>query len=274
MTTKLLNALFISLLTPGLFYGQEIVLKSSKAKAAVRDYQRKIKTEQRNKTRQLEKIEDAYTKESKALRAGLLAKLTEQMEAEARIGDLEKATKIKALLDQMKEAKLPTLQDMADAPPDEAAPPKSTPSQPADSKARSKPAQIPSNAVTFQGHQYALMAEKLPWHLAHKQAASLGGYLVRIETPEEYQFLRENLIGDVKKIWLDGSDEIQEGRWIFANGEPVNFAAFQLDSCVKDRTCGRSLSNRPGCHTIFFYHDGILDEPGTSRFQYIVEWEE
>jgi hypothetical protein len=97
---------------PCLVYGQEAELKSTKAKAAVRDYERKIEDVDEDFEKQLKNLEKSYQMKSQILRARLLSNLNAAMEEEAKRVRLEEANEIKELIKQRKEAKLPTLDQL------------------------------------------------------------------------------------------------------------------------------------------------------------------
>ena len=48
---------------------------------------------------------------------------------------------------------------------------------------------IPAEAVSFQGHRYHLIENKVPWHQAEMDAAAMGGYLIRLESTAEHDFV-------------------------------------------------------------------------------------
>jgi len=91
---------------------QETELKSTKAKAAVRDYKRKIEDVDEDFGKQLKDLEKSYQMKSQILRARLLSNLNAAMEEEAKRVRLEEATEIKDLIKQRKEAEPPTLEEL------------------------------------------------------------------------------------------------------------------------------------------------------------------
>jgi hypothetical protein len=102
-------AILIMALLPCSLHGQETELKSTKAKAAVRDYERKIEDVDEDFEKQLKNLEKSYQMKSEILRARLLSNLNAAMEEEAKRVRLEEATEIKELIKQRKETELPTL---------------------------------------------------------------------------------------------------------------------------------------------------------------------
>lgn len=81
---------------------------------------------------------------------------------------------------------------------------------------------VPADAAAFQGHAYKYFPEQLPWREAKARCASLGGHLVTLESAAENSFvakLIERQGGN--DCWIGMTDEIEEGRWRWVNGQPV-----------------------------------------------------
>ena len=79
-------------------------------------------------------------------------------------------------------------------------------------------------AVKFNGHWYAVLPEICDWETANKKCERLGGHLAYVETQEENSFI----LGLTQKfgvtsggIWLGGTDEKNEGDWLWLNGKPI-----------------------------------------------------
>ena len=97
-------AISIVALLPSALCGQETELKSSKAKAAVREYERKLEEVDKEIAKQLKDLEKSYQMKAELVRARLLSNLNEAMEDEARRVNLEEANKIKALVESIEKA--------------------------------------------------------------------------------------------------------------------------------------------------------------------------
>ena len=195
---KYIITLLAIFLTSNLGLCQEAELKSTKAKAAVRDYERKIEDVDEDFEKQLKNLEKSYQMKSEILRARLLSNLNAAMEEEAKRVRLEEATEIKELIKQRKETELPTLDQL---------------------KWKVAKAKIPKTAVKFNGHHYAICTEQKTWHVARDHCESLGGHLARIESRKELEFviaLVKNLDpnGNVKVLWIDGSRFQLTDRWL------------------------------------------------------------
>ena len=108
-----MKILVISLLTllsfPTFGMGQDAELKSSKAKAAVREYERRLADVDKEFETQLAELEKSYQMKAELVRARLLSNLNEAMKEEARKVNLEEANKIDAELKRYKAMPLPNL---------------------------------------------------------------------------------------------------------------------------------------------------------------------
>jgi hypothetical protein len=200
-------AILIMALLPCSLHGQETELKSTKAKAAVREYERKVEDVDKEFEKQLKDLEKSYQMKSEILRARLLSNLNAAMEEEAKRVRLEEATEIKELIKQRKETKLPPLDELVAR------------TKQKTKKGKAAKAKIPKTAVKFNGHRYAICTEHMTWREARDYSESLGGYLARIESRKELEFviaLVKNLDpnGNVKVLWIDGSRFQLTDRWL------------------------------------------------------------
>ncbi len=76
----------------------------------------------------------------------------------------------------------------------------------------------------FQGSQYYKSNEPFNWELANTAAANEGGFLAKISSAEENEFIRSNLGSDLCIIGV--SDEDQEGVWKYADGTTAGYLNF------------------------------------------------
>ena len=80
----------------------------------------------------------------------------------------------------------------------------------------------PKDAVPFRGNHYkAFLDTNSTWWEAKFACEDLGGALVVVVTPQENEFVRRMTKG--KLIWLGGTDEFEEGKWTWDNGEKFVF---------------------------------------------------
>ncbi len=98
----LITAIIASLLLPTFGIGQDADLESSKAKAAVREYERTLEGVDKDYQKQLKDLEKSYQMKAELVRAKLITNLTAALEEEARKINLEEANKIKAVIDEKK----------------------------------------------------------------------------------------------------------------------------------------------------------------------------
>ncbi|NTU42739.1 MAG: PEP-CTERM sorting domain-containing protein [Nitrospirales bacterium] len=61
------------------------------------------------------------------------------------------------------------------------------------------------------------------WQNAENNAVALGGHLVTINDSAEEQWLR-SAFGDSTRFWIGLTDEISEGTWQWASGEPFVYS--------------------------------------------------
>jgi hypothetical protein len=86
-----------------------------------------------------------------------------------------------------------------------------------------------TNAWTYNGHTYQLMASPKNWESARADAITRGGYLVEIDDLAENETLYSQLQGragssatrasdggNSRYIWLGGTDRANEGQWIWS----------------------------------------------------------
>jgi hypothetical protein len=80
-----------------------------------------------------------------------------------------------------------------------------------------------AKSTVFENHSYFIYRDELTWHLASQFAAKKGGHLLRIESPEEYEFVATELLRRLRDgaFHMDGSDETEEGKWLYSDGSPV-----------------------------------------------------
>lgn len=73
-------------------------------------------------------------------------------------------------------------------------------------------------------HTYELIVEDVTWSQAYQNCIDKGGYLVRINSEEEYQTILQQIVDEDKKkimFWLGGarsSEESEDYRWVYEDG--------------------------------------------------------
>ena len=91
-------------------------------------------------------------------------------------------------------------------------------------------AHIPADAVEWNGHYYKGFKQPMTWHAAKDFCNSIGGHLLRIQDARENSFAQKLAIETKTGGWIDGSDEVTNGEWVFSNSEPMKY--FNWDSAV------------------------------------------
>ena len=86
----------------------------------------------------------------------------------------------------------------------------------------------PKDAVAFRGNHYkAFLDTNSTWWEAKFACDDIGGELVVITTAQENEFVRRMAKGNL--IWLGGTDEFEEGKWTWDNGEVFKFKHWDKD---------------------------------------------
>ena len=90
----------------------------------------------------------------------------------------------------------------------------------------------PNAVLTFAGHRYQLVPEKLKWDAAKAKAESMGGHLATITTKEENDWVWGSIMSKLKKTAADPTGDrcfigaIQrkapDGPWEWITGEPFS----------------------------------------------------
>ena len=81
----------------------------------------------------------------------------------------------------------------------------------------------PDYEFTFQGHEYKLYNNALPWREAYKFCEQQGGHLATINSEEEQTFIY-NIIKNKSTrsyTWLGATDWYEEGNWKWITGSKI-----------------------------------------------------
>ena len=76
--------------------------------------------------------------------------------------------------------------------------------------------------ATYNGKEYILTSRSKTWVEAEAEAISKGGHLVTVNDRAEENWLR-NTFGKTQGFWIGINDAGQEGKFEWANGEPVTY---------------------------------------------------
>jgi hypothetical protein len=189
---------------------------------------------------------------SEILRARLLSNLNAAMEEEARKINLEEANKIKAVMGDAKKYEAPKLGGLMEQ----------------GGKTKAPKVRISKTAVKFEGHRYALINKPMTWHVARDYSESLGGQLVRINSKEEFFFLKNTFLSQLNSkgaaFSIDGSDEIEEGVWLYSDGKKVDFSVMKYQLRNDEEYQYLSFSTDQG---------GIVLDGDNDRCRFVIEWD-
>ena len=161
------------------------------AKKALRDYKKAVAKDEEEAANLAKKTRDAFVE-------SLEGALKQSMQA----GNLDEANKISDAIKALKKGASPA----------------------GASKGKKTEARIPKNAIKWRGHHYVVFHSRLSHTAARRFCERAGGHLVRIENTHEQTFIAELATkGGQSDYWIDGSDELREGRWLFSNDMPMHY---------------------------------------------------
>ena len=251
-------------------------LTSTSARSAVKDFQSSRRTLDRQYGDAVNRLSGTYIEHIKKIRTTLIAELDEARIAAAQEDKLDEAVRIrdaiKALENQDIEppsvdssstiARIKELeQEVAALKKSLAATVKQEPDKPK--------VTIPKQAFEFGGHHYLFFRATATWHQAKKFCEQQAGHLVRIESPQENAFIRQLVhTSAAADVWIDGTDELQEGVWLFSNGQPVKFTNWMPGepSNTDEGEHYASLSRKSGW---------LWNDIGAGkRWSFVCEWDE
>ncbi|XP_042347053.1 galactose-specific lectin nattectin-like [Plectropomus leopardus] len=87
----------------------------------------------------------------------------------------------------------------------------------------------PAGWTPFGHRCFIFFHEAREWIFGEHVCRSLGGNLASIHTPEENAFLGdyiEKVAGSRVHTWIGGTDEAQEGTWLWTDGSPFNYQSW------------------------------------------------
>jgi hypothetical protein len=85
------------------------------------------------------------------------------------------------------------------------------------------PIGAPANAKFFHGKWYAVVLDKLDWHRAKTKCEERAGQLAVIHDEPTWAFIKSLTKASV---WLGATDEKIEGEWVWVDGRPMTFTAW------------------------------------------------
>jgi hypothetical protein len=117
----------------------------------------------------------------------------------------------------------------------------------------------PKNVIKFGGHEFAVMEEKVTWHVAKRRCEEMGGHLACLKSAEEvaFGFSLYQKLGST--LWIGGTDEENEGAWRWVDGSPLSGTVFE---------------QRKGTANHLAFGEGkLLDGDAGARCAFLCEWD-
>ena len=227
------------------------------AKKALRDYKKAVAKDKKIQAQQVKEVEAEGAKAAKKTREAFIESLRKTLKKSMQAGNLEEANRLDAAMKALEQGTGPAAGSVADSK--------------GRKKATKSKAQIPRDAVKWNGHHYWVSREKMTWHLARDYCESLGGHLLRIESPAENTFVSNR--SPKGSYWIDVSDAEQENVWTNSKREPLqytNWAPGQPNGNGFDPNVAHVgyLFNGDG------WAHGWYNFPSGVRWTFICEWDE
>jgi serine/threonine protein kinase len=153
--------------------------------------------------------------------------------------------------------------------------PKSDP-KPAPTANTTAPVSKSSDVLTFGGHRYQLLTEKMTWDAAKAKAEALGGHLVTITTREESSFVRDKFLPQVigltqnvgmRRLLLGGRKAAPGSPWEWVTGE-----RFDLSQWVGMQSDPKGTES----HYLNWDYGAKRWDHSSARMEYfpLVEWDD
>ncbi|MBL7115808.1 MAG: hypothetical protein ISS35_08580 [Kiritimatiellae bacterium] len=131
---------------------------------------------------------------------------------------------------------------------------------------------IPPSAKGWGGHHYLLVEKRVPWHEAQRICQKYGGYLACVTTAAENAFLTK--MADNRSVWLGGTDEKQEGKWVWVSGEPFKYSNWFRGQPANDSGTAHYLHlGVPWMNDADAWDDFPVDAKGLQMDGFICEWD-
>jgi len=116
-------------------------------------------------------------------------------------------------------------------------------------------------------HEYAFIAPAPSWFDSQKMCKSMGGYLAEVTTKEEddaiMAYIQDhqeelNLVNTNGRIWLGGSDDAEEGNWVWENSQ-LSFNQTYTNWDIQRRQPNDAQGNQ-NCLSYFFKNGTEWDD--------------
>ncbi|KAM6307856.1 asialoglycoprotein receptor 2-like [Podargus strigoides] len=106
----------------------------------------------------------------------------------------------------------------------------------------------------FERNCYSFSAEAMSWADAKETCSDQGAHLVVIDSEREQKFLKDNVNST---YWLGVTDQVEEGAWVWINGERMSFSFWNTWKDNRDK-------DQKDCGSIG--PDGVWNDERCSRF--------
>lgn len=122
----------------------------------------------------------------------------------------------------------------------------------------------PKDVVRFGGHEYAVIPERVTWHVAKRLCEEMGGHLAVIDNADEQAFAQSLL--SQSGGWVGASDEVSEGDWKWVTGKTVAPA-------IKATWALNNLDDAE--HSLAYWPPDRkwMDGFSSHRYPFLCEWE-
>ncbi|XP_046556585.1 galactose-specific lectin nattectin-like [Haliotis rubra] len=102
---------------------------------------------------------------------------------------------------------------------------------------------------------YKLDKTQVTWNLAATTCETDNGHLIRVDNADKNEFLTTLAETKGKHIWMDGSDEQQDGIWVWSNGSKINQYFWDINQPAVGDTIQNCLMIRSSGEVNRRWHD-------------------
>lgn len=122
---------------------------------------------------------------------------------------------------------------------------------------------LPKNIEKSDNHKYAIVCQGGgTWHVSKRRCEEMGGHLLIINTPREYEFIKQMAAKHPGMYWIGATDEEQEGKWMWVDGSPAG-------------DLGRHINNANGNENFLSWSTDLAapNDTNDGRACFICEWD-
>ena len=180
---------------------------------AIRKYENEVEVLRKQGQAAIKRLEGVFEKEVEKLREKTLKDLQKELDGALEAKDLDKALALREAIKAFEDGDASGLLSVVKSKKESKSGPRK---------------QIPRNAVRFERQRYYFMKGPLTWHQAQAEAERVGGYLLRLNSAAEQDFiitwLQSLNLDSGYDPHIDGTRLLDGKNFRFSNGElmPVN----------------------------------------------------